>query len=86
VAELLSIDLSCVGVKAKTPEGLHQDDVAVAHAVVLLKKLDDGNALESMAAVAAEPQKQMDDVVRKLVERTDVVPLRKPTFNTDDIT
>ena len=86
VAELLSIDPGCVGIKAKTPEGLHQDDVAVAHAVVLLQKLDDGSTLESMAAVAAEPQKQMDDVVRKLVERTEIAPVRKPAFNTDDIT
>jgi 2-C-methyl-D-erythritol 2,4-cyclodiphosphate synthase len=86
LAELLSIDPGCVSIKAKTPEGLHQDDVAVAHAVVLLKKLDEASPLESMAAVAAEPQKQMDDVVRKLVERTDIAPVRKPAFNTDDIT
>lgn len=37
VAELLAIDPGNVGIKAKTPEGLHQDDVAVAHAVVLLE-------------------------------------------------
>lgn len=84
VAELLAIDPGCVGIKAKTPEGLHQDDVAIAHAVVLLEKLEDGGALEQMAAVA-EPQKQMDDVVRKLVDRT-TEPVRKPVFNTDDIT
>ena len=85
VAELLSLDPGCVGIKAKTPEGLDQDGVAVAHAVVLLEKLDDGNTLERMAAVA-EPQKQMDDVVRKLVDRTAAEPVRKPAFNTDDIT
>lgn len=85
VAELLSIDPGCVGIKAKTPEGLHQDDVAVAHAVVLLEKLEDGGTLERMAAVA-EPQKQMDEVVRKLVDRNVVEPARKPAFNTDDIT
>lgn len=84
VAELLAIDPGCVGIKAKTPEGLHQDDVAVAHAVVLLEKFEEGGALEQMAAVA-EPQKQMDDVVRKLVDRT-TEPVRKPVFNTDDIT
>jgi 2-C-methyl-D-erythritol 2,4-cyclodiphosphate synthase len=85
VAELLSIDPGCVGIKAKTPEGLHQDDVAVAHAVVLLEKVEDGGTLERMAAVA-EPQKQMDEVVRKLVDRNVVEPVRKPAFNTDDIT
>lgn len=85
IAELLQIAPNCVGIKAKTPEGLKQDDVAVAHAVVLLEKLDDGNQLEQMAAVA-EPQKQMDDVVRKLVGRTVAGPSRKAPFNTDDIT
>lgn len=85
VAELLSIEPGCVGIKAKTPEGLHQDDVAVAHAVVLLEKLDDGSTLERMAAVA-EPQRQMDDVVRKLVDPTVAEAVRKPAFNTDDIT
>lgn len=85
VAELLQIDPGCVGIKAKTPEGLNQDGVAVAHAVVLLEKLDDGDGLERMAAIA-EPQQQMDDVVRKLVGRASPKPARKPAFNTDDIT
>jgi 2-C-methyl-D-erythritol 2,4-cyclodiphosphate synthase len=84
VAELLSIDPGAVGIKAKTPEGLNQDDVAVAHAIVLLEKLDDDTLLEQMAAVA-EPQVQMDDVVRKLVGRTASTSTRKPGFNTDDI-
>ncbi|MGO8718641.1 MAG: 2-C-methyl-D-erythritol 2,4-cyclodiphosphate synthase [Acidobacteriaceae bacterium] len=87
VAELLSIDPGAVGIKAKTPEGLNQDDVAVAHAIVLLEKLgDDDSLLERMAAVA-EPQVKMDDVVRKLVDRTVSTPARtrKPGFNTDDI-
>lgn len=84
VAELLSIEPGAVGIKAKTPEGLNQDDVAVAHAIVLLEKLDDDRLLEQMAATA-EPQVQMDDVVRKLVGRTVSLPSRKPGFNTDDI-
>jgi hypothetical protein len=28
----------CIGVKAKTPEGLNLDGTAIAHAVVLLEK------------------------------------------------
>ncbi len=84
VAELLSIEPGAVGIKAKTPEGLNQDDVAVAHAIVLLEKLEDDALLEQMAA-AAEPQVQMDDVVRKLVGRTPSSQVRKPGFNTDDI-
>lgn len=38
VAELLGIHRDCVGVKAKTPEGLNLDNAAVAHVVVLLEK------------------------------------------------
>jgi 2-C-methyl-D-erythritol 2,4-cyclodiphosphate synthase len=37
VAELLGIPADCVGVKAKTPEGMGTDNAAIAHAVVLLK-------------------------------------------------
>lgn len=84
VAELLSIDPGAVGIKAKTPEGLNQDEVAVAHAIVLLEKLDDDILLEQMAAVA-EPQVEMDDVVRKLVDRTVSTSTRKRGFNIDDI-
>ena len=38
VAELLGVTPDCVGLKAKTPEGLNLDHAAVAHAVVLLEK------------------------------------------------
>jgi 2-C-methyl-D-erythritol 2,4-cyclodiphosphate synthase len=38
VAELLGIHLDCVGLKAKTPEGLNLENAAVAHVVVLLEK------------------------------------------------
>jgi 2-C-methyl-D-erythritol 2,4-cyclodiphosphate synthase len=38
VAELLSIAPDCVGLKAKTPEGMGTDHVAIAHAVLLLQK------------------------------------------------
>jgi 2-C-methyl-D-erythritol 2,4-cyclodiphosphate synthase len=38
VAKLLGISPDCVGVKAKTPEGMGTDDAAIAHAVVLLEK------------------------------------------------
>jgi len=37
VAKLLNISPDCVGVKAKTPEGMGTDNAAIAHAVVLLK-------------------------------------------------
>ena len=38
VAELLGVHADCVGLKAKTPEGLNLDNAALAHAVVLLEQ------------------------------------------------
>lgn len=38
VAELLGVHADCVGLKAKTPEGLNLENAAVAHVVVLLEK------------------------------------------------
>lgn len=38
VAGLLGIRGDCIGLKAKTPEGLNLDNAAVAHVVVLLEK------------------------------------------------
>ena len=38
MAELLGVPPNCVGLKAKTPEGLSTDNAAIANAVVLLGK------------------------------------------------
>jgi len=38
VAELLGVESDCVGLKAKTPEGLNLEGAAVAHVVVLLER------------------------------------------------
>jgi 2-C-methyl-D-erythritol 2,4-cyclodiphosphate synthase len=38
VAELLGVHVNCVGLKAKTPEGLNLENTAVAHVVVLLER------------------------------------------------
>jgi len=38
VAEFLGIGRHCVGLKAKTPEGLNLDNAAIAHVAVLLEK------------------------------------------------
>ncbi|HTW59351.1 MAG TPA: 2-C-methyl-D-erythritol 2,4-cyclodiphosphate synthase [Terriglobales bacterium] len=38
VAELLGVPADCVGLKAKTPEGLNLENAAIAHVVVLLEK------------------------------------------------
>lgn len=37
VAELLGISPDCVGIKAKTPEGMGTDNAAIAHVAVLLE-------------------------------------------------
>ena len=39
VAELLDVPSECVGLKAKTPEGIGTDNAAIAHVVVLLEKI-----------------------------------------------
>jgi 2-C-methyl-D-erythritol 2,4-cyclodiphosphate synthase len=38
VAQLMGLSEDCVGLKAKTPEGLNLENTAVAHVVVLLEK------------------------------------------------
>lgn len=38
VSELLGIPRDCIGLKAKTPEGLNLDHAALAHVVVLLEE------------------------------------------------
>jgi 2-C-methyl-D-erythritol 2,4-cyclodiphosphate synthase len=39
LAELLGVQGDCVGLKAKTPEGLNLENAALAHVVVLLEKV-----------------------------------------------
>jgi 2-C-methyl-D-erythritol 2,4-cyclodiphosphate synthase len=38
VAQLLGVPADCIGLKAKTPEGLNLENAAIAHVVVLLDK------------------------------------------------
>ena len=38
LASLLAVPPNCVGIKAKTPEGIGTDNAAIAHAIVLLRK------------------------------------------------
>ncbi|HKR26246.1 MAG TPA: 2-C-methyl-D-erythritol 2,4-cyclodiphosphate synthase [Acidobacteriaceae bacterium] len=84
VADLLCIVPSNVGIKAKTPEGLNVDNVAQAHAVVLLERIEDPGELQTMSAVM-ESQRQLEDVVRDLVNQVQGVAVKSP-FDTDDIT
>jgi 2-C-methyl-D-erythritol 2,4-cyclodiphosphate synthase len=90
VAELLDIEPNAVGIKAKTPEGLNQDHVAQAHAVVLLEKLDDKSGIGLLEAQIDDPD-TVDEVLTQLGASEGLssksrrrVPL--PVFDTEDIT
>jgi 2-C-methyl-D-erythritol 2,4-cyclodiphosphate synthase len=84
VAELLGILPANVGIKAKTPEGLDADNVAQAHAVVLLERIEEPGEIQTMTAVM-QSQRELEDVVRDLVSQVHGVAVKAP-FDTDDIT
>jgi len=86
VAELLGVKPGEVGIKAKTPEGLNQDGVAVAYATVLLESLDgDGDGKKMVATADVD---EVNEVVESLVGARDISALGRkiPAFNTDDLT
>jgi 2-C-methyl-D-erythritol 2,4-cyclodiphosphate synthase len=88
VAQLLGVKPGEVGIKAKTPEGLNQDHVAVAHATVLLESLALSEPVGRMAATA-DVDDEIDTVVKGLVGvARDISALGRklPAFNTDDLT
>ncbi len=88
VADLLSVDLDQVSIKAKTPEGLNLDHVAQCHAVVLLERVRDPEDLKSMSAIV-QSQRELEDVVEDLLTQVHGVPKRRqivPAFGTEDIT
>jgi 2-C-methyl-D-erythritol 2,4-cyclodiphosphate synthase len=88
VAQLLGVKPGEVGIKAKTPEGLNQDHVAVAHATVLLESIALGQPVSAMVATA-DVEDEIDKVVKGLVGGArDVSALGRklPTFDTDDLT
>ncbi len=88
VAELLEVKPHQVGIKAKTPEGLNQDGVAMAYATVLLESLDQKEPLKQMAAIA-EDDDELNEVVESLVvgvRDTSALRRKVPAFDTDDLT
>ncbi len=66
VAQLLDIDAACVGVKAKTPEGMGTENAAIAHVVVLLIK-QAGKRRRRAALMEAVPQPVVDSVAESLL-------------------
>jgi len=87
VAELLGVKPGEVGIKAKTPEGLNQDGVAVAYATVLLESLEPDGGPKAIAAAADVDA--MNEIVESLVvglRDTSALGRKKVVFDTDDLT
>jgi 2-C-methyl-D-erythritol 2,4-cyclodiphosphate synthase len=87
IADLLTIGVDQVSVKAKTPEGLNLDHVAQCHAVALVERVIEPEELKSMSAVI-ESQRQLEDVVEDLLASVHGVPKKRgvPVYDTEDIT
>jgi len=85
VASLLNIDTDCVGIKAKTPEGVGTDNAAIAHVIVLLEKHEEHKQLETMAAVL-DSQKHLEEVVRDLISEVHEEQSHRKVADTEDIT
>ena len=88
MAELLEIPAGDVGIKAKTPEGLNKEGVAVAHATVLLESLQKNGGPRVMHATA-EDDDELNEVVESLVvdvRETAALGRKVPVFDTDDLT
>jgi 2-C-methyl-D-erythritol 2,4-cyclodiphosphate synthase len=68
VAELLGVNTTEVGIKAKTPEGMGTGNAAIAHVIVLLTK-GKGRGLRRKKATAEIPQKVVDEVAKKVIEQ-----------------
>jgi 2-C-methyl-D-erythritol 2,4-cyclodiphosphate synthase len=86
VAALLGVKPGDVGIKAKTPEGLNQDGVAVAYATVLLESIAEPEQLGRMTATADD---EIDTVVESLVgdvRDTSALGRKITPFDTDDLT
>jgi 2-C-methyl-D-erythritol 2,4-cyclodiphosphate synthase len=87
VAALLGVKAGEVGIKAKTPEGLNQEGVAVAYATVLLESLDASRVPKAIEASADVDE--MNEVVESLVvgvRDTSALGRKKPAFDVDDLT
>jgi 2-C-methyl-D-erythritol 2,4-cyclodiphosphate synthase len=77
VAEVLGINATAVGIKAKTPEGMGTDEAAIAHVAVLLVESPGRDTLVERAAESV-PQPVIDEVVKEVV-KTVPAPAKKKT-------
>jgi len=87
VAELLGVKPGEVGIKAKTPEGLNQDGVAVAYATVLLESIESDAGVKEFVATADVDE--VDAVVESLVggpRDLSALGRKVSAFDADDLT
>ncbi|MGD0098178.1 MAG: 2-C-methyl-D-erythritol 2,4-cyclodiphosphate synthase [Terracidiphilus sp.] len=87
IADLLTIGIDQISIKAKTPEGLNLDHVAQCHAVALVERVIEPEELKSMSA-AIETQSHLEDVVEDLLSSVHGVPKKRgvTVYDTEDIT
>ena len=63
VAELLKVQASSVGIKAKTPEGTGTENAAIAHAVVLLESIPLEPLLEEDAVAVSVKDEEIVELI-----------------------
>lgn len=90
LADLLSLEMNCVSIKGKTPEGLAQDGTAVCHVVALLEAIKLPKEHKHLALAEEAPaDDEIDGVVSTLVaEVPDYSELKRrmPVFDPEDLT
>lgn len=90
LAQLLGMEMNCVSIKGKTPEGLGHDQTAVAHVVVLLESIKLPKEHKKLAVADETPaDDEIDGVVSTLVSGAhDISALGRkvPSFDPDDLT
>jgi 2-C-methyl-D-erythritol 2,4-cyclodiphosphate synthase len=88
VSDLLQLSPRDVGIKAKTPEGLNQDHVAVAHATVLLESIQASEDQQTMVAVAEllPNESMLVETLKGSTRDYSALGRKLPTFDTDDLT
>lgn len=90
LAGLLGLDMNCVSIKGKTPEGLGHDSAAVAHVVALLEAIKLPKEHKKLAIADEIPaDNEIDGVLETVIaDARDISALGRklPTFDTDDLT
>ena len=87
LADLLSLDLNCVSIKGKTPEGLGHDTAAVAHVVALLEAIKLPKEHKKLAVADEIPAEEIETVA--IIDDFPVLNAlgrKRPAFDPDDLT